>query len=76
MCCQFKHLKIILLWNLKNNKKIVCGTCDKVMSASAAKVCRFFSGEYSDNSLSSDGEPSKVTKSVSCVTGYNNSKLW
>lgn len=51
------------------------GTCDKVMSASAANVCKFFSGEYSDNSLSNDGEPSNVTKSVNWDTGYNNSRL-
>lgn len=61
---------------LNKKERIVHSTCDKVMSASAAKVCKFFNGEYSDNSLSSDGEPSKVTKSVSCVTGYNNNKLW
>lgn len=54
----------------------MCNTCDNVISASAANVCRFFKGEYSDNNLNSEGEPSNVTKSVNCVTGYSNNKLW
>lgn len=70
-----KTYKRILL-KYKNGGSGGRNTCARVISASAARVCRFFNGEYSDNSLSNDGEPSKVTKSVNCVTGYNNSKLW
>lgn len=49
---------------------------DKVKSASAANVWRFFSGEYWVKSLTRDGDPSKEVKSCICCIGCRSNKLW
>lgn len=48
----------------------------RVRSQSRAKVCRFFNGEYWDNSLLRVGEPSKEQKLFNSVIGYSSNKLW
>lgn len=74
MSCKFKYLKKYLFTS-SYKTYVALNTWDSVKSASAAKVCRFFKGEYWVNIRINDGEPSKDIKSFICCTGQSSNKL-